>query len=67
MPGLSMSELGIVLFILLLVIGAGRLPRWAESLGSYLYRRGKGKGQDASGAPPPNREETPRSDPPRVS
>jgi hypothetical protein len=40
MPGLSASELAIVVFILLLVIVAGRLPRWGEALGSYLYRRG---------------------------
>jgi Sec-independent protein translocase protein TatA len=39
MPGLSMSELAIVAFILLLVTLAGRLPRWGESLGSYLYKR----------------------------
>jgi hypothetical protein len=39
--GLSTSELSIVVFILLLVIVAGRLPRWGEALGSYLYRRGK--------------------------
>ena len=40
MPGLSTSELAIVVFILLLVIVAGRLPRWGEALGSYLYKRG---------------------------
>jgi Sec-independent protein translocase protein TatA len=40
MPGLSTSELAIVVFILLLVIVAGRLPRWGEALGSYFYRRG---------------------------
>ena len=40
MPGLSASELAIVIFILLLVTVASRLPRWGESLGSYLYRRG---------------------------
>jgi Sec-independent protein translocase protein TatA len=39
MPGLSMSELAIVLFILLLVSVAARLPRWGESMGSYWYRR----------------------------
>jgi hypothetical protein len=41
MPGLSANELAIVVFILLLVIVAGRLPRWGEALGSYLYKRGK--------------------------
>ena len=41
MPGLSTSELAIVVFILLLVIAAGRLPRWGEAVGSYLYRRGR--------------------------
>lgn len=39
MPGLSMSELAIVAFILMLVTLAGRLPRWGEALGSYLYKR----------------------------
>jgi Sec-independent protein translocase protein TatA len=39
MPGLSTSELAIVVFILLLVVVAGRLARWGEALGSYLYRR----------------------------
>jgi Sec-independent protein translocase protein TatA len=39
MPGLSTSELAIVAFILLLVVVAGRLGRWGEALGSYLYRR----------------------------
>ncbi|HMJ55315.1 MAG TPA: hypothetical protein VK540_24740 [Polyangiaceae bacterium] len=39
MLGLSTSELAIVVFILLLVVVAGRLPRWGEALGSYLYRR----------------------------
>lgn len=39
MFALSSSELGIVVFILLLVVAAGKLPAWAESLGSRLYRR----------------------------
>jgi Sec-independent protein translocase protein TatA len=42
MPGLSTSELAIVVFILLLVVVAGRLPRWGEALGSYLYRHRNG-------------------------
>jgi Sec-independent protein translocase protein TatA len=41
MPGLSKSELGIVLFILLLIVAAGKLRSWGEALGSYLYRRGE--------------------------
>jgi Sec-independent protein translocase protein TatA len=40
LPGLSTSELAIVVFILMLVILAARLPRWGEALGSYLYKRG---------------------------
>jgi Sec-independent protein translocase protein TatA len=40
MPGLSTNELAIVVFILLLVIVSGRLPRWGEAIGSYFYRRG---------------------------
>ena len=51
MLGLSTSELAIVVFILLLVIVAGRLPRWGEALGSYLYRRRNG-GPPTSEAPP---------------
>jgi Sec-independent protein translocase protein TatA len=39
MFALSSSELGIVIFILLLVIAAGKLPGWGEALGSFLYRR----------------------------
>ena len=37
--GLSASELGIVLFILLLVVAAGKLKAWGEVLGGFLYRR----------------------------
>ena len=48
MPGLSAGELTIVVFILLLVVVAGRLPRWGEALGSYLYKRGNpAQAQDA--------------------
>ena len=50
MPGLSTSELAIVVFILMLVIVAGRLPRWGEALGSYLYRR-RNAGQPHEDAP----------------
>ena len=46
MLGLSTSELAIVVFILLLVVVAGRLPRWGEALGSYLYKRGKPAGTE---------------------
>jgi len=42
MPGLTPSELGIVLFIVLLVAGASRLPKWGEAIGVYLHRRGRG-------------------------
>jgi len=40
MPGLSKSELGMVLFILLLIVSSGKLKAWGEALGSNLYRRG---------------------------
>ena len=50
MLGLSTSELAIVVFILLLVVVAGRLPRWGEALGSYLYKRSHG-GRTESSAP----------------
>jgi Sec-independent protein translocase protein TatA len=49
MLGLSTSELAMVVFILLLVVVAGRLPRWGEALGSYLYRRRNGGHSDAEG------------------
>lgn len=39
MFALSSSELGIVVFILLLVVASGKLPGAAEALGSRLYRR----------------------------
>jgi Sec-independent protein translocase protein TatA len=45
MPGLSQSELGIVLFILLLVVAAGKLRAWGDALGSYFYRRGGSAGR----------------------
>jgi Sec-independent protein translocase protein TatA len=38
MFGLSWSELGMVLFILLLIVAASKLPALGEALGSYLYR-----------------------------
>jgi Sec-independent protein translocase protein TatA len=38
MFGLSSSELGILIFILLLVVGAGKLPALGEALGSRLHR-----------------------------
>jgi len=37
--GLSTSELGMVLFILVLIVASARLPAIGETLGSYLYRR----------------------------
>jgi len=40
---LSPGELGIVSFILVLIVGAGKLPRWGEAVGSLLYRRRAGK------------------------
>ena len=38
MLGLTPSELGIVIFIFLLVVAAARLPAWGEAVGGYLYR-----------------------------
>jgi hypothetical protein len=60
MPGLSTSELAIVVFILLLVVVAGRLPRWGEALGSYLYRRGN-PGQPHAEAPASHEHASPRT------
>jgi Sec-independent protein translocase protein TatA len=39
MLGLTPSEIGIVVFIFLLVGAAARLPAWGEALGGYLHRR----------------------------
>jgi hypothetical protein len=39
MLGLTPSELGIVVFIFLLVVAAARLPAWGEMLGEYFHRR----------------------------
>jgi hypothetical protein len=39
MFALSSSELGIVVFILLLVVASGKLPSLADAMGSRLYRR----------------------------
>jgi Sec-independent protein translocase protein TatA len=36
--GLSWSELGMVLFILLLIVAASKLPALGEALGSWLHR-----------------------------
>jgi len=50
MFALSSSELGIVIFILLLVVAAGKLPGLAEAMGSRLYRRRAAR--DTGTAPP---------------
>ena len=54
MFGLSASELGLVLFLFLLIVLSGKLPRWGESLGEYAagYRRGgpSDDGETAGGA-----------------
>jgi hypothetical protein len=62
MPGLSASELSIVVFLLLLVSIAGRLPRWGEALGSYLYKRSNPAPAEASRLPstPPSQVPPPR-------
>jgi len=39
MLGLTPSELGIVVFIFLLVVAASKLPIWGEMLGGYFHRR----------------------------
>ena len=64
MLGLTPSELGIVLFIFLLVVAAAKLPAWGERLGGYLHRREAGGRATASPSetppdvrksqPPPN-------------
>ncbi len=45
MLGLSASELGIVVFILVLIVVAGKLPAWGEALGGYLHRRADSAGR----------------------
>jgi Sec-independent protein translocase protein TatA len=37
--GLTRSELGLVLFVLALIVAAGKLPQIGESIGAFLYRR----------------------------
>jgi multisubunit Na+/H+ antiporter MnhC subunit len=37
--GLNASEMAMVLFVLALVVLAGKLPAIGESVGSYLHRR----------------------------
>jgi hypothetical protein len=46
--GLTRSELGLVLFILALIVAAGKLPQIGESIGAFLYRR-----RTKSGGGPP--------------
>jgi len=59
MLGLTPSELGIVVFIFLLVVVAAKLPAWGEKLGELLNRRRDPSGRDPKGTrPPPGR--TPR-------
>ena len=63
MLGLTPSELGIVVFIFLLVVVAAKLPAWGEKLGEFLNGRHDPSGRDPKGtrpssAPPPGR--TPR-------
>ncbi|HEX9296973.1 MAG TPA: hypothetical protein VF881_14115 [Polyangiaceae bacterium] len=54
MPGLSASELGIVVFILLLIVVAGKLPAWGEAVGAYLHRRtDSGPRRHQTGEQPP--------------
>jgi len=60
MLGLSTSELAIVVFILLLVVVAGRLSRWGEALGSYLYRR-RNPGPPSADAPAPEGDTSTRT------
>src|SRR5262249_21534673 len=50
MFALSSSELGMVIFILLLVVASGKLAGLAEALGSWLYRRKVAR--ESGGAPP---------------
>jgi hypothetical protein len=45
MWGLTASELGLVVFIFLLVAAAAKLPGWGEAIGGYLYRRAVSAGR----------------------
>ncbi len=59
MLGLTPSELGIVVFIFLLVVAAAKLPAWGEMLGGYFHRRhGRGGGPES---PPPDADPEVRS------
>ena len=51
---LTRSEAGLVLFILVLVIAAGKLPQVGESIGAFLHRRRvKHKEPPPPGSEPP--------------
>jgi Sec-independent protein translocase protein TatA len=52
MLGLTPSELGIVLFIFLLVVAAAKLPAWGEKIGAYLYRRREPTGRATASESP---------------
>jgi hypothetical protein len=67
MPALSNSELGIVLFILLLVVAAGKLARWAEALGSYFYQRSDSGRRESNAHTASPHAPGSKSDPPNVS
>jgi Sec-independent protein translocase protein TatA len=67
MPGLSKSELAIVVFLLLLVVMAGKLPRWGEALGSYLYKRKNGGPPGAQGVEPHDSTSSKSTRPPAES
>jgi Sec-independent protein translocase protein TatA len=48
MLGLTPGELGIVIFIFLLVVAATKLPAWGEALGGYLHRRRAAKNGEST-------------------
>jgi hypothetical protein len=55
---LSSGELGIVLFLVMMIVVAGRLPAWGESLGSFFHRQrvGKAEANPAERADEPTRD-----------
>jgi len=47
--GLSWSEIGLTAFLLVIIIGAGRVPKVGESVGAFMagYRKGRREEDDA--------------------
>lgn len=49
MFGLSWSEIGLTAFLLVIIIGAGKVPRVGESIGAFVDGYRKGRREDDEG------------------